>query len=203
LKPWFNGTAGEAARSPTDERGRPGLTRYIADFGETLALLPAIAAMGGHQHITGARWHAHDRSAGHVVAIAVTVLLKAGLGPISGHTAISTAFYGGLAALLWQTNPRPSWKLRRASLLLLCLVGLMAWPVCALAWHSPEDAISGLVVGGVCPLALRCARRSRPLQQPAALALLLLAIAAVMPFPGLEFEDPAAARTVSAALAQL
>ena len=177
--------------------------RYIADFGETLALFPAIAAVCGLLLVTGARRIALVWCVGLTVAIAATVLLKAAPGPISGHTAISTAFYGGLAALLWQTNPRPSWGLRSASLLLLCLVALMAWSVCALGWHSPEDAISGFVVGGVCPLALCCARRSQPLQQPVALALLLVAIAAVMPFHGLEFKDLATVRLASAALDQL
>lgn len=179
------------------------IARYIADFGEMIALLPAIAAVCAYLLVTGARRLALVWCAGLMVAMTATLLLKTGLGPVSGHTAISGAFYGGLAVLLWQTSPRPSWTLRGAGLALLFLVALMSWCVCSLGWHSPEDAICGLLVGGICPLALSYARRSTPLQQPAALMLLLLAIAAVMPLHGVELKYPAASGMLGTALSQL
>jgi len=168
----------------------PDAAQYIGDFGETLALIPAIVAVWIFMVFAGARRLAGVWAATLLLAIAITALVKLAAGPVSGHTAISTGFYGGLAIVMWQARPSPSWPLRFAALALVCLVGLVAWCVCIVGWHSPEDAVGGVLVGGICPIALGYALQTVKLSRLGAASLLVIAILLVMPLHGSEFKYP-------------
>ena len=62
----------------------------------------------------------------------------------SGHTAMSTVVYGGVAWLAWSTE-RPAGRLM--SLLLITLVALIGTSVVVLGRHGPQDVLGGLVLG--------------------------------------------------------
>ena len=73
-------------------------------------------------------------------------LVPIGLTSPSGHAAMSTAVYGGLAALVGMTRTR--WHRLAARLLGLLLVAGIALSRLTLHRHTSLEVIVGLVVGG-------------------------------------------------------
>jgi hypothetical protein len=187
------------AKSMDSERD---ILNFLADFGETIALMPAMVAVCAYLLATGARRLALAWFLALVISIALTAALKSVLGPISGHGAISWAFYGGLAVLVWRTAPPASWLLRALAVVLVGLAGVVTWCVWMLGWHSTEEAIGGALLGSLSLLTFAGARPASLLPYRGALILLLIAVLSVAPLHGVRLKYPSAGGEVLTALAQ-
>jgi hypothetical protein len=174
------------------------MLNFLADFGEMGALAPAMAAVAIFLLFTRASRLALAWSLAMLLAVGATYAIKAESGPVSGHAAVSSAFYGGLAVLLWRTSPSSSWPLRGLSIALVFLAGLVTWCVWMLGWHSIEDVASGLLVGCVSLAAFSCTGRSHLLRQKAALTLLFIVIASLAPLHGLRFKYASSTDSITA-----
>jgi membrane-associated phospholipid phosphatase len=125
----------------------------IIDFGDLGMILPAFAAV-----LVGLALQSRTRAVlawalAFLVCAAATALLKNVFGGFpSGHTSMSTVFYGGMALLAW----RSSMIGRLTAAGLLALIGLVAAAVLVLRWHPPIDVVAGFALGSALAwLALR------------------------------------------------
>jgi hypothetical protein len=134
------------------------IANWTADFGEFLALAPAVLAAGL------CLWLDHRRSAAcawfYCLAgsLGLAALLKAVHAPVSGHAAVAVAVLGGFAVLM----ARDAFALGRAARLVAALLVLLAAAVCiavyALHWHSAVDLAGGILVGALAPAGMAWVR---------------------------------------------
>lgn len=135
---------------------------FIVDFGDIAVLAPATCAICVTLWLRGQSREALIWGAAFAACVAITIFLKAAIGsvefdlfghrfptksPPSGHTAISAAFYGGLAAFL--RAALPGWIGRVTAAVLVVLIGLIAVSTIMLEWHTDIDVVAGLLLGGV------------------------------------------------------
>jgi hypothetical protein len=139
----------------------------IADFGETVTLLPAAIAVA--LALVAAR-RLRDAVAWAVAVVgcvALTAALKAvfasdallggslrAVGFPSGHAALSVGFYGTLA-LVALNAAAPAWAMRLASLALAALGGIVVYAGWRLHWHATLDLVGGGAIGVAAMLAYR------------------------------------------------
>jgi hypothetical protein len=155
------------------------LLNFIVDFGETVIIVPAalVAAL----FLAQARQVRLLITWGATLAavVAVTVLLRTPAIWPSGHVALSVAFYGGLAVLIWRLG-RVSTPKAAAPLAIIAALFPVAitTAIAILKWHGLRGISLGLLTGAVTPLALawapiRDVRRPPVIAMVAATALIL------------------------------
>lgn len=148
---------------------------FVVDFGDIAVLGPATCATCLTLWLRGHRHEASIRALSFAGCVTATVLMKATIGfvdvdlaghrlvlksPPSGHTAMSVAFYGSLAAFLWAALP-PAWG-RAAAAVLAVLTGLIGDATIILKWHTSFDVLAGLLVGVIFTVVLARTAHDRP-----------------------------------------
>jgi hypothetical protein len=148
---------------------------FVADFGEIVALLPAVGLGVLVLLVLGRTREALAWTACASGTVALTVLGKAALGGFpSGHASLSTIVYGGVAILAWSTRTRLGDAVAAAATALLALVVVAVYE---LRWHVATDIVGGLALGGVFLVVLARSIRSPVHLSEAAPALVAAALA--------------------------
>ncbi len=172
---------------------------YLAGFGDVNALAPAtlailimLFAMGRFR--LGLVW-----AVSFGACVLATFALKAWLGGFqlsifsfhiiadefpSGHTSTATAFYGTLALAIWRSSGA-GWSrhvARSLAAVVACFALAIVVSVRLLGWHHALDIVFGLLLGGVCVLAVDRALRQQqiPLHLMPALLLPALMVAVLL-----------------------
>jgi membrane-associated phospholipid phosphatase len=166
--------------------------QFLANFGDLAVLGPAALAVFVLLLVQRQRPDALAWIAGFGICFVATLAMKAAFGSFrvtllghvfnaasfpSGHVALSTAFYGGLATLTWSATR--SWIGRAVAAGLAALVPLVALAVVALSWHHTLDVAVGFLVGLVSVLLMHRYGLARP-RGPVQLATILLASAVLI-----------------------
>jgi membrane-associated phospholipid phosphatase len=105
----------------------------------------------------------------------------------SGHVSHSTAFYGGLAAMVWATWRGSAGRLVAAALALVA--ALVAAAVFALRWHHSLDVIVGFVIGALAVFLMRRFGAARPHGSVQLGLVLATAAAVVVVLHGVRLDD--------------
>jgi membrane-associated phospholipid phosphatase len=149
----------------------------IAQFGNFWLVLPAAALVALVMVAGARRREALTWSAAILLCTVVTLALKSVFGDFtltlfghpfrarnfpSGHVALATVFYGGLAWLAWSSGTLLS---RAIALALTALVASVALAVIVIGWHHTLDIVVGAGLGLGAILAAR-----RLLRRPSASA---------------------------------
>jgi membrane-associated phospholipid phosphatase len=117
-------------------------------------------------------------------------LLELSTGAPSGHMAMSTVVYGGVALMLLRRGPEPI-NLLTALLVVSALIGVAVTRV-ALHAHTPADVAAGLLIGGACAVwAGRVAEvpARETVRDVAQLVFLVVGIVLLMHISGLRFDS--------------
>ena len=141
----------------------------LALLGEALVLVPVAAFIGFHLWQRGMRSETQAWGTGIALCIMTVGLLKLGIpdfkwtlyghtfhasGFPSGHAAMATVFWGGLALIArdWRLAP-----------LLLLPIPIVLVTVLVLWWHHTLDVVAGVAIGVtvLSPMLLRAPRRWR------------------------------------------
>jgi membrane-associated phospholipid phosphatase len=140
----------------------------LALTGEALILLPTAAIIAGRLWLRGGRAEALSWGTSLLLCTATVGLLKLSIGDFkwtlfgytfrakgfpSGHAAMATAFWAGLALMA---------RNRLVGAMLLLPIPLASLSVLVLWWHHTLDIVAGFAIGtaALVPLALRAPRRS-------------------------------------------
>ena len=167
------------------------LVHIVTGLGDSALLLPGSAAL-----LAYLLWRRHARVA---LAWLATLALCLGLTALakvaflacgghlptlrmdspSGHASFSAAFYGACAVVAAFHRPRlQRLAIHGAAIMLVLVIGASR---VALGAHSPEEVLSGLLIGGLCVQAFALAgapAERRPIRMaPLALVLALMALA--------------------------
>ena len=183
----------------------------MADLGDVGALLPATLAAAA---VLGTRgtWRDAANWAGPIgLCVAATVAAKLWVRPFaimigshrfttqsfpSGHAALATVFYGGLAALLWRAR-LTGWRglLAKACAIAAVLpAAAVIWAVHKLGWHHSLDLSAGILLGGACTALAAKLPRSPFLAPSSRLGAAAIAALAIIALHGLRIDDMAAFR---------
>jgi membrane-associated phospholipid phosphatase len=111
-------------------------------------------------------------------------------GAPSGHMAMSTVVYGGVAMMLLRRGPEPI-SLLTILLVAATLVGVAVTRV-LLNTHTPADVAAGLLIGAVCAVwAGRVAEvpARETVRDITQLVLLVVVVVLIMQFSGLRFDS--------------
>ena len=170
------------------------LWTFVTDFGDTAVTVPLAVVMLGF--LAGAReprvalgWGVAILFCAGLIGSLKLVLFAcgdplagSGLSSPSGHTAMSTAVYGGFAAVIGANIGRPARSVVFAGAAALIVAIALSRPI--LGAHSRIEVAVGLAVGSAA-LALIAAvvARCRPMQLPVG-ALAMTAIAVALVFHG-------------------
>jgi membrane-associated phospholipid phosphatase len=189
---------------------------FLANFGDLAVLGPAAFAVFVLLLVQRRRRDALAWIAGFGLCFVATLAMKAAFGSFrltvlghtfnaasfpSGHVALSTAFYGGLATMTWSATR--SWIGRAVAAALVALVALIAVAVVALWWHHTLDVAVGFLVGAASVLLMRRYGLARP-RGPAQLAAILLAAAFLVgAMHGVRLDDHLGGLKFAAATASL
>jgi hypothetical protein len=131
---------------------------FLADFGEIVALLPAVALGVLVLLLLGRAREALAWAACVAGTVALTVLGKAAFGGFpSGHASLGTIVYGGVAVVAWSTGTRLGEGVAAAATALLATV-IVA--IHELRWHAAADIVGGLALGGLLLVVLARSIRS-------------------------------------------
>jgi membrane-associated phospholipid phosphatase len=117
-------------------------------------------------------------------------LLELSTGAPSGHMAMSTVVYGGVALMLLRRGPEPI-NLLTALLVIATLIGVAVTRV-ILHTHTPADVAAGLLIGGVCAVwAGRVAEvpARETVRDVAQLVFLVVGIVLLMHLSGFRFDS--------------
>ena len=164
---------------------------FVTDFGDTavtvpLALMMACFLVAMKQPYLALGWCV---AIGACVAVIGALklalagcphpLFSAGLSSPSGHTAMSTAVYGGFAAVAGAALARPARELLVGGVLAL-MIGI-ALSRAVLGYHSPIEVAVGLAVGvAALVVILVCIDRHRPERLPAGRIVLAVLVVALL-----------------------
>ena len=170
------------------------LWSFVTDFGDTavtvpLALLMAVILLAAKERRLALGWTLAILGCAGAIA-ALKLILTAcgqplgglGLSSPSGHTAMSTAVYGGFAAVIGVHAGR----LARTALAVgaAALLLAIAWSRAILHSHSPIEVLVGLAVGMTALAAIRLAVARHPPQSLPIGWLAAVALAIVLLFHG-------------------
>jgi hypothetical protein len=178
------------------------ILNFIADFGETVTLLPAAVAVALSLIAARRMRDAVAWTVALVGCIALTLMLKAAfasddflggqlraVGFPSGHAALSVGFYG-TSALLALNVAAPLWATRLLSAALAALGGIVVYAVWRLHWHNSLDLIVGGAIGFVAMLTFQAvaSRVALPLRAGAVTIAAAAAIVVVLHGSRLQYE---------------
>jgi membrane-associated phospholipid phosphatase len=116
--------------------------------------------------------------------------LELSAGAPSGHMAMSTVVYGGVALMLLRRGPEPI-NLLTALLVIATLAGVAITRV-TLHTHTPADVAAGLLIGGVCAVwvgQVAEAPMRETVRDVAQLVMLLVGIVLLMQLSGFRFDS--------------
>jgi hypothetical protein len=174
---------------------------FVVDFGDIAVLAPATCAICVTLWLRGQSREALIWGMSFAGCVAITIFLKAAIGsvefdlfghrfpsksPPSGHTAMSVAFYGGLAAFL--RAALPGWIGGAAAAFLVSLAGLIAISTIILEWHTDIDVVAGLLLGGAFTAFLARTARLRSHSRLDGLALGLAALIVISALHGFRLD---------------
>jgi len=111
-------------------------------------------------------------------------------GAPSGHMAMSTVVYAGLALMLLRRGVEPI-GLLMAMLVAISLIGIAITRV-TLHAHTPADVVAGFIIGGACAIWAGWVSRvpeREPVRHVAELVLIILGTVLVMHLSGLRFDS--------------
>jgi membrane-associated phospholipid phosphatase len=140
----------------------------LALFGEALILLPTAALVAARLWLRDAKAEARAWATSILLCAATVGLMKLAIGDFkwtlyghtfnargfpSGHAAMATVFWAGLALMA---------RDRRIGAMLLLPIPIASLAVLVLWWHHTLDIVAGSAIGAAAllPLALRAPRRS-------------------------------------------
>lgn len=155
------------------------LLNFTVDFGEADLAFAAALVVALWLGLTGqGRWLA--AWIGTIIfVIGVTVVLRTPTIWPSGHVAVSSAFYGGLAVVVWRSapDPVPRWTIAIVALLVMFPVAITT-AILIMAWHGLRGVSLGFALGGITPLVM--ARLPKEHAAASHLAPMLIATAIVL-----------------------
>ena len=137
---------------------------FVADFGEMVTLIGPMAIIfiflgASRQYILSAIW---------IISLSLIFIasffLKGGacifVGPgyVSGHSSMSTAFYGGIAAIFYIFANKSQFTILYI-IISIIIIGSISWSVYELGWHDFNQIGIGIFIGGACPVSLLIANR--------------------------------------------
>ena len=176
--------------------------QFFADFGDLAMLGPATLAVFLVLLLQRRQRDAFAWIAGFGVCFVATLAMKAAFGSFrltifghtfnaasfpSGHVALSTAFYGGLATLAWSAGRSGSGRVLAVAL--AAPIPTVALAVVALWWHHTLDVVVGFLVGGASVLLMRLHGLARPRGWGALAVVLAAAALTAAAMHGVRFDD--------------